>query len=208
MSRNDSQHSSQTELDKLLKKARIPEKDLPDSFHESLHIRLAQASLVAANTSHTFWKRIAIPAVIACSLALVFSLGLFLGKASVKQPENTTVEKTVPLPQEKPIVTAEASVKTGEPVTIRIVYNASRAIAKVRFTISLENGVKFATANTALAGTREIVWEGELSEGRNEIPVVVTAEKQGIWLVKASADYEGGSLINRIKIVAEENNHV
>ncbi|OBS10193.1 anti-sigma factor family protein [Acidihalobacter prosperus] len=69
--------------------------------------------------------------------------------------------------------------------TIRLVFNASKPVQGVRFTVILPAGVEVA----GHPGQREIVWHGQLKQGRNLLSLPLVAERSGRGVLRAEVQY-------------------
>lgn len=69
--------------------------------------------------------------------------------------------------------------------TIRLVFNASKPVDGVRFTVMLPVGVEVA----GHPGEREIVWHGKLKQGRNLLSLPLVAERTGHGVLRAEVQY-------------------
>lgn len=97
----------------------------------------------------------------------------------------------------------EAKVAQGMPVTVNLLYDAKEDLENVRFSLELEDGVSFLSADETIRNTRSHTWTGSLKKGKNSIPFVVKTEKYGKINILASAEY--GNYIHKEKIVLDAN---
>lgn len=83
--------------------------------------------------------------------------------------------------------------------TIRLVFDASRPVQDVRFTVMLPAGIEVA----GHPGAREIVWRGQLKQGRNLLSLPLVAERQGRGVLRAEVQY--GQYAREIKVGVDVN---
>lgn len=69
--------------------------------------------------------------------------------------------------------------------TVRLVFNASKQVEGVRFTVILPAGVEV----EGHPGEREIVWHGQLKQGRNLLSLPLVAERPGHGVLRAEVQY-------------------
>ncbi len=192
----------------LLSQARFGDKPLPEDFESTLHRRIVEAA-AARPVPAPRWGLLR-PALIALSFVAVFAIGILIGRsASDPQPEDPgapVAQKEELRPQPVPqLVTTKTVVKRGEPVTIRLVYDSAKDIDKVRFTIVLDRGVRFRSGDPEIAAVDKLEWEGTLTAGRNEIPIVVASDDIGERMVRAHATFEGGTVENVVTLLVKED---
>ncbi len=193
----------------LLSQARFGDKPLPEDFESTLHRRIVEAAAerpVPAPRWTLFFR----PALIAVAFVAVFAIGILIGRSAVApQPEDTgapVAQKEEVRPQPLPqLVTTKTVVKRGEPVTIRLVYDSAKDIDKVHFSIVLDPGVRFRSGDPEIAALVKLEWEGTLTAGRNEIPIVVASDDIGERMVRAHASFEGGTVENVVTLLVKED---
>lgn len=83
--------------------------------------------------------------------------------------------------------------------TIKLVFNSSRPVQGVRFTVMLPAGVEVA----GHPGAREIVWHGQLKQGRNLLNLPLVAEHKGQGILRAEVQY--GQYAREIKVGVDVN---
>ncbi len=196
----------------LLSLEKFPRKPLPDDFENTLHRRLVEVAAERPRTQPKIdWRFLLRWSFVAGAFAIVFLVGVIVGEsrsalrnATSAPPQETTAERIIPPP---PVVAAKTVVQRGEPVTIRLVYESEKDIAQVRFTIVLDEGVRFRANDPDIAARRELAWEGSLTAGRNEIPIVVTVETAGERTIRAHAHFNGTTLEQVVTLVAKEDSH-
>ncbi len=195
----------------LLSFSKLPQKPLPDDFEATLHRRLVEAAATHPRPKQESSFRLMMrPLFIAGAFTAVFFLGLMIGRML---PAPRTVEpEQIPLadrstPTPAPVVAAKTVVQRGEPVTIRLVYESAKDIEEVRFTVVLDEGVRFRANDPDIASQRELAWKGSLTAGRNEIPIVVTVEEAGERTIRALAQFNGTTLEQVVTLVAKETPH-
>ena len=195
----------------LLTQARFGDKPLPEDFESTLHRRIVEAA-AARPEPVPRWTLFLRPALIALSFVAVFAIGILIGRtAATPAPEDTNiplVQKETPQPLPAPVpqlVTTKTVVKRGEPVTIRLVYDSAKNIDKVHFSIVLDRGVRFRSGDPDIAAAPKLEWEGTLTAGRNEIPIVVASDDIGERVVRAHAVFEGGAVENVVTLLVKED---
>lgn len=83
--------------------------------------------------------------------------------------------------------------------TIKLVFNASKPVQGVRFTVMLPAGVEVA----GHPGAREIVWHGQLKQGRNLLSLPLVAERKGRGVLRAEVQY--GHYAREIQVGVDVN---
>lgn len=184
------EHKKAVEItDSLIKKMNYKNRPLPDEFSTQMHSKFKAAS---HKTSTSFFK----PAL-AMSLVLlvVFATGFFAGTFfnSEEPGEDEFFEHSI---------IASAEVKTGETVTIKLVYDSENDVEDVDFSITLPKGLAFNSTNPEISSEKTISWNGSLKKGRNEIPFVVKATETGSWQIDATAEYDDGIISHEIIVKA------
>lgn len=193
----------------LLSHARFTDKPLPEDFESTLHRRIVEAA-AARPVPAPRWTLFLRPALIAVAFVAVFAIGILIGRsAAAPQPEDTgapVAQKEELRPQPVPqLVTTKTVVKRGEPVTIRLVYDSAKDIEKVHFTIVLDRGVRFRSGDPEIAVLDKLEWEGTLTAGRNEIPIVVASDDIGERVVRADARFNGTVVENVVTLLVRED---
>lgn len=69
--------------------------------------------------------------------------------------------------------------------TVRLVFNASKPINGVRFTVVLPRGIQV----TGYPGKRKIVWHGQLKRGKNLLSLPLVAKNVGQGVLEAKVQY-------------------
>ncbi len=179
---------------------------LPDNFESELHLKLVKAAQnqQAKKSGNYFFGFIFKPAFIIPLLVIVFSSGIFLGinTSGKHQEQPNIIGKSGMKEEPAPLISQSVSVATGEPVSIKLVYNSKIKIEKVKFTIMLENGLKFVSDDSEVASMQILSWEGSFESGKNVIPFVVAPQFSGEMLVNAIAEYNGIKKRQIIKVVS------
>lgn len=178
-------------VDAILKDMNYSGRFLPDSFEEKMHLKLKNAG---SEHKSSFLK----PALAFLVLILVFIAGFATGTIS----ENKNDEDSVIHELFEHSVIASAEVKTGDTVTIKLVYDSEKDIEDVDFSITLPRGLAFNSTNPEISSEKTISWNGNLKKGRNEIPFVVKATEAGSWQIDATAEYDDGILSHEIVVKA------
>jgi len=194
------------QIEKEMKNQIFPEKELPNNFEDSLHMRLIEAENSRSKKAKASFFAFLKPAVLPLSFAIVFIAGLYAGRSVDNKKLKTDTSAQKVKYHNDSLITSTTVVNRGEPVTIKLVYNSKVNIKNVNFTIKLHNGVKFVSKNEEIASAELLSWDGELKKGRNEIPFVVETEMIGEWFVDAVAEFEGGNHKHKIKIITNEKN--
>ncbi|HOW51379.1 MAG TPA: hypothetical protein PLV42_04960 [bacterium] len=192
----------------LLSLSKFPEKPLPENFESTLHRRIVEAAATRPAPAPR-WGFLR-PALIALSFVAVFAIGILIGRSAASPaPEDTgapVAQKQDIKPQSLPqLVTTKTVVKRGEPVTIRLVYDSAKDIDKVRFSIVLDSGVRFRSGDPDIAAAPKLEWEGSLTAGRNEIPIVVASDDIGERVVRADARFNGTTVENVVTLIVKED---
>lgn len=190
------EHKKAVEItDSLLKKMNYKNRFLPGDFSTKMHSKFIAAS---HRTSFSFFR----PAL-AMSLVLlvVFAAGFFAG-TFFNSEESFTDEYF------EQSVIASAEVKTGETVTIKLVYDSENDVEDVDFSITLPSGLAFNSTNPEISSEKTIIWNGSLKKGRNEIPFVVKATEAGSWQIDAAAEYDDGIISHEIVVKAVDEGGV
>ncbi|WP_455380774.1 anti-sigma factor family protein [Acidihalobacter prosperus] len=84
--------------------------------------------------------------------------------------------------------------------TVRLVFNASKPINGVRFTVVLPPGVEM----TGYPGKHKIVWHGRLKRGKNLLSLPLVAEHTGQGMLQAKVQY--GHYARKIEVGIDVNN--
>lgn len=184
------EHKKAVEItDSLLKKMNYKNRPLPDDFSTQMHLKLKAAN----HRTHTSIFRPAL--AMSLVLLVVFAAGFFAG-TFFNSEESFTDEYF------EQSVIASAEVKTGETVTIKLVYDSENDVEDVDFSITLPRGLAFNSTNPEISSEKTISWNGSLKKGRNEIPFVVKATEAGSWQIDATAEYDDGILSHEIVVKA------
>ena len=176
-------------VDAVLKDMNYGGHSLPAGFEKNMHSKFK----AAGHKASTFIFK----PVLAISLVLlvVFAAGFFAG-TFFNSEESFTDEYF------EQSVIASAEVKTGETVTIKLVYDSEKDIEDVDFSITLPEGLAFNSSNPEISSEKTISWTGTLKKGKNEIPFVVKAVMEGSWQIDATAEYDDGILTHEIMVKA------
>lgn len=176
--------------ERLLSKMSFKNSSLPADFSSQMHSRLAMSG---HGSSNSFFKPALVFSVI---ILFVFATGFFAG-TFFNNDENIDTHDLF-----EHSVIASAEVKTGETVTIKLVYDSENDVEDVDFSITLPKGLAFNSANPEISLEKTISWSGSLKKGRNEIPFVVKATEAGSWQIDATAEYDDGILTHEIIVKA------
>lgn len=119
----------------------------------------------------------------------VAGLLVFAFMFSVQHPDGGHLVSTATTPVAMPVATGTQPVHVdmGNEATVRIWFEAARAIDNVRFTVQLPAGVRM-VSNGKVVDTTTLTWEGSLEEGVNLIPLHVRGVVRGEWTVSASIE--------------------
>jgi hypothetical protein len=182
----------------LLSIASVSGEEPPESFDRQLHMRLAQAAGSAASAGRLagqWWRR---PSLAAAAVAVAFVLGIAIGSGLMQTRNNQSNMDAAAM-----ALVTRATVETGKPVTVRLVFTSDEDISDVAFDIELEPGLEFATTDSEIAAMKVLQWDGDLKRGRNEIPFAVTVAKPGRWVVTARAQYHDATHEHRIVLLTQ-----
>jgi len=184
----------------LLSLASIGQEEPPESFDRQLHMRLAQAAnsfSPAGRLAGQWWRR---PSLAAAAIAVAFALGIAIGGGFMQMNDHQTNIDNGAMAH-----VTRATVETGKPVTVRLVFSSDEDISDVAFDIELEPGLEFATTDSEIAAMKVLQWDGDLKRGRNEIPFAVTVAKPGRWVVTARAQYHDATHEHRIVLLSQKD---
>jgi len=171
------------EYGKLLKSYRKSDDEIGTELQEKINSKLREITpeKKPATVLTAFFKFVS---AAAAAVAIIFAIVLLVS------PPDENVEKI-----------SESTVAKGDPVTINLVYDAAGDFENVRFSIELDEGISFLSANEKIRNTRTRQWTGNLKKGKNSIPFVVKTEHDGRMTITTSAEY--GSYSHRHKIVLD-----
>lgn len=178
-----------------LRSLKIPQKELPSDFALSLHHKLEEAKKDFVVEKNYFGASLFKHLAFGLSFTVIFVLGLWTG-----MHYTSTKPAILPETANESLVTTDTQVKTGEPVTIKLVYNSPKDIENVSFAIMLQDGLSFVSDDESVTSVRVLKWEGRLQKGKNEIPFVVQAADTGAFRINAIAEYAGGKHMHDIKL--------
>lgn len=178
-------------VDALLKDMNFGSRSLPDGFEENMHLKFKNAG---SRHKSYFLK----PALAFSALILVFIAGF--GAGTISGNKNDEDQELHELFEHSVIASAE--VRTGETVTIKLVYDSEKDVEDVDFSITLPEGLAFNSSNPEISSEKTISWTGTLKKGKNEIPFVVKAVMEGSWQIDATAEYDDGILTHEIMVKA------
>ncbi len=169
----------------------------PLSIPPALDERIHRAIVTAAQrrrTDRTAWGSLLRPLFAAAAVLCVITVtALLIWKGS--KPEEAVEQGTL---------VSRAEVKAGEPITIELAYEASRALSQVEVAIELGEGLSFFSGVPAIVSEKRLRWSGPLTEGKNIVPFVVTVERPGTWRINTTATYEGHRHRHRIVLSADK----
>jgi len=174
--------------DSLFEQLSYKEKKLPEKF--ALEMASKFSSVSTYKRSGSFIMKTGFAAV---AVMIIFAAGFFAGTMF---NENRYIDD-----YSEHSVVASVDVKTGESVTIKLVYDSENEVDEVDFSITLPHGLAFKSDNPEFS-EKVISWSGKLQKRRNEIPFVVTALTDGLWQIDATAEYDGGALNHEIIVKA------
>ncbi len=168
-----------------MKKERI---ECPDSVFTGLASRMEAAKLSSKNKKGFFdiFRHNLIPAGAFSALIVLFFLGFFFFQNTGKNDS-------------EPKLIASYDVERNKPVTLTLNYTSSEDIENVKFSIHLDSEISFESDIYDVQKQKTASWSGSLKKGKNEIPFVVNASKNGVWNIKARAEFQG--LIHERKVV-------
>jgi len=192
----------------LLSSSRFPDKALPDDFEPMLHRRIVEAAATRPEPVPR-WTAFLRPVLVSVAFVAVFAVGIWVGRSAPEKIEESrpVAQQVEPQSLAPQTVIAKTVVKRGEPVTIRLVYDSIKDIDDVRFTIVLDDGVKFRSGDPEIAATGKLEWTGALAAGRNEIPVVVFSDDVGERVIRAHARFNGSVVENVVTLLVKEETH-
>jgi len=163
---------------------------IPDQFISSLQSRLkkSEKELSPLFSFSDFLKWPILTAVSFALILIVLGAGLYLRKA-----ENQNA-----------ILISSTELDAGEPVTIKLQYEASRNIKNAKISLTLDNEIFFYSSNPKIRRLKKKVWEGDLKKGTTTIPFVVGVNKLGKFEINSRADYDGFSHPHKIVLTSTE----
>ncbi len=142
--------------------------------------------------------------------AVAAGLAMLVVGSLVFQPEGERAGnaiQTASLPQ--PAANAESTqadaipgltISLNETRDVKLVFNASQALAKATFTVVLPPGVEL----RGYPEQREITWEGSLREGKNLLVLPLVARNTGSGELLATVSHDGKRKVFRLKMAVEQ----
>jgi len=100
---------------------------------------------------------------------------------------------------------SETEVDAGKSVIIEIEYDAAKELKGVIFTVSLDEGLTFASKYEKVKKLKNHSWKGDLKKGINKIPFKVNVIREGSWSILTKADFEGYSHKHKVILSAENS---
>jgi len=166
--------NSENILNSLLTEARKNKAEVSDDLRASLSQKLVKEA--QEKEKRSFFK-LRMRAVLATAASLLILLSVFY-----------VYERTTFKDERK--LYYESTVAEGKPVTIKLVYNATKDLKDVEFHLELADGLIFHSSNKEIEKIRMHSWKGNLKKGENTIPFVVRTAGSGKMKIKAHAEYE------------------
>jgi len=185
--------------------AEVPAPELPDGYGDRFAARLEALPAPRARAARP-WRRPAgrpaFPALAGWGRALAgVAAGVLLTLAFVSYGTHFLAPGGAhlpvpsagpgPVPAATPVADRDAMhVPMGEDSTVRVFFDAARAVDHVTFAIELPDGVRV-ISDGRVVDLGRIEWEGALAEGRNVLTIPVRGVTRGAWSLKASIQRGG-----------------
>jgi len=183
----------------------VPAPELPEGYSARFAARLE--ALPAPRTRAALpWRlpvgRPALPALAGWGRALAgvaAGVLLTLGYVSYETHVDVSGVPAVPMAARGPAAAPTATpvavrgavhVPMGDEATVRVFFDAARAVDRVTFAIELPEGVRV-VSDGQVVDLGRIEWEGSLAEGRNLLSIPVRGVARGEWSLKASIQRGG-----------------
>lgn len=176
----------------------------PDAFELSLRNALARESAMPAQTQAAWqtWVK-GHPLLSGAATGLMTALFVLYVATPNMQPrtgmtpsqETKLAQEAMPNPNEQSQVTnkingATHRVPTQGVALIKFHFSSEVAVADVNMQIELPAGLKFWSKGQELE-QNAVAWQSRLKAGENTFPVAISARKEGLYQVMATAEIDG-----------------
>jgi anti-sigma factor RsiW len=176
--------------------AEVPGPMLPDGFAVRLAARLAALPEAPRRRPVLPWRRLASAppqlvmgawgrALAGVAVGVLLTL-VFVGHGTQDGREAATAPPGAAVPAAVPAALHDAvHVPMGADATVRVFFDAARAVDRVTFSIELPDGVRM-VSDGQVVDLGRIEWQGSLVAGRNLLTIPVRGVARGEWSLRAS----------------------